>query len=119
MMKSTLFRNCRLAFPDDLIEGALQITGGSISAIWIGETPTSLTDGQTIDCAGLVLAPGLIDIHNHGGMTHDFVAGNSAGNNIALKYHAENGVTSLLATVMTETHEQMSGALQALRKTST
>ena len=39
------------------------------------------------------------------------MAANAEGNNIALKFHAENGVTSMLATVMTETHEQMADAL--------
>jgi N-acetylglucosamine-6-phosphate deacetylase len=56
----------------------------------------------------------LVDIHNHGGLSHDFVAANAEGNNIALRFHCENGVASMLATVMTETHEQMCAALKLL-----
>jgi N-acetylglucosamine-6-phosphate deacetylase len=110
-----LFKNCRLAFPDTLVEGHLLAVDGAIAAIWISEPPSALPKGtRTIDAQGLILAPGLIDIHNHGGVTHDFVAANAKGNNLALRYHAENGVTAMLATVMTETHEQMCAALNIL-----
>jgi N-acetylglucosamine-6-phosphate deacetylase len=89
--------------------------GGTISAIWIGEEPANLPKGtRSIDCHDLILSPGLVDIHNHGAVTHDFVAANARGNNLALRFHAQHGVTSLLPTVMTETHEQMSTALQLL-----
>ncbi len=117
MPKNTpiLFKNARLAFPDFMIKGALLAQEGRISAIWIAEEPAHLPSGtRTIDCAERILAPGLVDIHNHGGKTHDFVAADATGNNIALRFHLENGVTSMLATVMTETHEQMSAALQLL-----
>jgi N-acetylglucosamine-6-phosphate deacetylase len=113
--RSVLFENCRLAFPDFLIEGALLVERGTIRAIWIQEKPSNVpTDAQRIDAHGLIVAPGLIDIHNHGGMTHDFVSGDPEGNNVALKFHAQNGVTKMLATVMTETHEQMCKSLQTL-----
>src|SRR5690606_1767615 len=85
------------------------------SALWISEeVPPQPTGICRVDCHGLILAPGLLDIHNHGGKSHDFVAANPEGNNVALRFHAENGVTSLLATVMTETHEQMSAAMATL-----
>src|SRR5688572_2709036 len=110
-----LFYNVRLAFPDFLAEGALLTQGSRIAAIWIAESAAHLPPNvRRIDCQGLILAPGLVDIHNHGGKTHDFVGANPDGNNIALRFHLENGVTSMLATVMTETHEQMSAALKTL-----
>ncbi len=114
-MTTTLYRNARLAFPDFIAEGALLEQAGGIAAIWIEESPSHLPAGtRTVDCQGLVLAPGLVDIHNHGGKTFDFVGANAEGNNTALKFHAESGVTTLLATVMTETHEQMCAALRTL-----
>jgi N-acetylglucosamine-6-phosphate deacetylase len=110
-----LFKNARLAFPDFLLEGALLVEDGRINGLWLGENPPAPSaETAIIDCQNLILSPGLIDIHNHGGKTHDFVAANAAGNNTALKFHAENGVTSMLATVMTETHEQMKSALKTL-----
>jgi N-acetylglucosamine-6-phosphate deacetylase len=117
MPKSTalLFHNARLAFSDFITEGSLLTQGDRIAAIWIAEDPAHLpAEVRKIDCQGLILAPGLIDIHNHGGKTHDFVGADAEGNNVALRFHLENGVTSMLATVMTETHEQMSAALKTL-----
>lgn len=110
-----LFKNARLAFPDFLAEGSLLEQDGRIAAIWIGEPARNVpAAAQIVDCHGQILAPGLVDIHNHGAMTHDFVAANAEGNNVALRFHAEHGVTSLCATVMTETHEQMCAALELL-----
>ncbi len=112
---SLLFQNCRLAFPDAIVPGELLTAGGRVAGLWIAEPASAVpAEALRVDCQGLVLAPGLVDIHNHGGLTHDFVSGNPAGNNVALEYHARHGVTSLLATVMTETHEQMSAALAML-----
>ncbi len=98
-----------------IVEGALLTNGPAIAAIWIGEGPARGPKGtRTVDCQGLLLAPGLVDIHNHGAVTHDFVGADARGNNRALRFHGENGVTSLLATVMTETPEQMTAALKLL-----
>ena len=88
---SILFSNARLAFPDFLAEGALLVEGDRIAAIWINEAPSSLTGGvRTVDCQGQLLAPGLIDIHNHGGKTHDFVGANAEGN----PWYPERGIFS-------------------------
>src|SRR5205085_1954014 len=105
----------RLALPDALVEGTLLSADGAIAAIWIGEEPSGVPKGtRVVDAEGRILAPGLVDIHNHGAVTHDFVGADAAGNNRALRFHAEHGVTTMLATVMTETHEQMSAALKLL-----
>jgi N-acetylglucosamine-6-phosphate deacetylase len=114
MASPLFFQNCRLAFPDFIAPGALLAEEGAITRLWIAETPAAPANARVLDCQGMIIAPGLVDIHNHGGLSHDFVAANAAGNNVALEFHARNGVTSMLATVMTETHEQMSAALQLL-----
>jgi N-acetylglucosamine-6-phosphate deacetylase len=113
--KTVFFKNARLAFPDYLIEGSLLVENGQIAAVWISEEPSDVPAlARVVDCHGLIVAPGLVDIHNHGGKAQDFVAANAEGNKTALRFHLENGVTSMLATVMTETHEQMSAALEVL-----
>jgi len=114
MNVSLLLTNCRLAFPDFIVPGAVLVEKGKITGIWLDEKPSAISSARELNCGGLIVAPGLVDIHNHGGLTHDFVGANAAGNNIALNFHAEHGVTAMLATVMTETHEQMSSALRLL-----
>jgi N-acetylglucosamine-6-phosphate deacetylase len=110
-----LFTNCRLAFPDALVPGALLTQAGTIAAVWLGEAPGAVPRGtRAVDCGGLIVAPGLVDIHNHGALTHDFVGADARGNVRAMRFHAEHGVTTMLPTVMTETHEQMCAALKLL-----
>jgi N-acetylglucosamine-6-phosphate deacetylase len=112
---SILFKNCRLAFPDFIARGSLLVEEGRIAGISIEDEPAGLSGNpRVVDCNDLLLAPGLVDIHNHGGKTYDFVGAHPDGNNIALRFHAEHGVTAMLATVMTETHDQMCAALRVL-----
>src|SRR5437899_1203416 len=46
----------------DGFKGDLAIKGGKIVAVGTFKTGQAL---QTIDCAGLAVAPGFIDLHNH------------------------------------------------------
>lgn len=116
--ESILFHNGRLAFPDFIGAGALLTEGGRIREIWLGEQPGpgAAPGARRIDMQGLILSPGLIDIHNHGGVKRDFVSGDAAGNNEALSFHARHGVTAMLATIMTETHERMCVSLDTLAR---
>src|SRR5690349_8369549 len=114
MIDPLLLKNCQLAFPDFLTPGAILLENGKIARIWLDENPSLVTNVRELNCEGLIVAPGLVDIHNHGGLTHDFGGANAAGNNAALDFHASHGVTAMLATVMTETHERMAGALRLL-----
>ena len=62
-MYDLVFRNARIAdgLGNPLIEGDLAVTGGHVAAIGrIKDTAT-----ETIDAGGLVLAPGVIDLHTH------------------------------------------------------
>ncbi len=114
MSLSLLLTNARLVFPDFIELGSVLITNGRIEAIGFGDQ--RLTDGDTkvMDLEGAYLSPGLVDIHNHGAMTHDFVAASSEGNRQALAFHLQHGVTSMLATVMTQSPAQMDAALELL-----
>ncbi len=118
MPKPILFINAQLVFPDFVGEGSLRVEGGKMAAIRLGANLPSKIGEDIRDLNGAFLAPGLVDIHNHGAMTHDFVAGSSEGNRQALEFHLRNGVTSMLATVMTESPGQMSAALELLARQS-
>ncbi|WP_298850746.1 dihydroorotase [uncultured Ruegeria sp.] len=61
-MTSVLFTNARLIDPEAGTDstGWLQVTDGRIVAQGEGNNPSS--DGQTVDCNGKCLAPGIIDI---------------------------------------------------------
>lgn len=116
MRRPILFTNAQLIFPDFIGEGSLLVDGGQMAAIGLGKNLQARSGDEVVDLAGAYLAPGLVDLHNHGAMTHDFVAASADGNRQALAFHLEQGVTSMLATVMTESPRQMAAALELLAR---
>ena len=55
----------------------------------------------TIDATGLTAIPGLIDIHFHGALGHDFCDGDLDGLKQIAGYELEHGVTSICPATMT------------------
>ncbi len=61
-MTDILFQNARLIDPAELTEttGAIAVTDGKITGVYSGgDLPTAT---EVIDCGGLCLAPGIIDV---------------------------------------------------------
>ena len=73
-----------------------------------GMTPATITEADGIitgishcDKADLpVLFPGFVDIHNHGGAGESFPTSTLSGCRTAARYHARNGTTDLLASLV-------------------
>jgi N-acetylglucosamine-6-phosphate deacetylase len=88
------------------IRGRLETDQGRISAL-IGERcdPSQNDDPYIL--------PGFIDLHVHGGAGADVMDGGEAVNVIA-RLHARHGTTSLLATTMTATHDELVRVLTEL-----
>ncbi len=60
-----------------------------------------LTDRTVIDGEGLLVLPGLIDIHTHGSRGHDYCDGDMEGLKAILRYERQHGITSCCPTSMT------------------
>jgi N-acetylglucosamine-6-phosphate deacetylase len=63
--------------------------------------------GETIDCKGLYLSPGFIDIHCHGGGGHDFMDGTPEAIIQAARTHLMHGTTTLLPTTLTSSDKDL------------
>ena len=64
-------------------------------------------DSTVIDATGKYVIPGLVDIHSHGAVGHDFCDADADGLKEILKYEKSVGVTSYCPTSMTLTKEML------------
>jgi N-acetylglucosamine-6-phosphate deacetylase len=71
---------------------------------------------RSLDFPGLILAPGLIDIHIHGGAGHDVMENNPASLARMERQMASHGVTSYLPTTVTAPLDRTLTALEDLGK---
>lgn len=64
-------------------------------------------DEKVIDAEGLLVLPGLVDIHSHGAAGEDFSDGNLEGLKKILQYEKRCGITSYCPTSMTFPKERL------------
>ena len=62
---------------------------------------------DTLDVSGCYVIPGLIDVHFHGAMGHDFCDASDEGISAIAAYEASRGVTSICPTTMTLPEERL------------
>lgn len=72
-------------------------------------SPTGATSGEikSIDCSGLYISPGFIDMHLHGGGGYDFMDGTEEAFIGASRAHLIHGTTSMTPTTLTCTDEEL------------
>jgi len=95
---------------------ALIIEDGIISAVGRREDLMVPAGARVIDFGDAILAPGLIDIHIHGGAGHDVMDASDEGLAAIERLMARHGVTSYCPTTVTAPTDQTSRALEALGK---
>lgn len=66
-----------------------------------------VTDKTIVDADGLLVIPGLVDIHSHGAFGHDFSDADTEGLKTILRYERSCGITSYCPTSMTLPEEQL------------
>ena len=93
---SKLFTNATLVLADRLMpNGWLLEENGKILRYGDGTAPEA---DETIDCGGLYLSPGFIDVHCHGGGGGSFMSMELDQHIKAMKMHLSHGVTALTPT---------------------
>src|SRR5262245_43772392 len=105
MDQSIAFRG-QIVHPDRIAQGTLLVRGSVIQAIESdrAEVPANC---PTIDAGDGYIAPGLIDLHVHGGAGGDFMDGTEAAFRGALRCHARHGTTRMAITTTVARHEQI------------
>lgn len=109
----TLIKNVNIITPYEIKRGSnLAIENDKIANIFNGEILDEESYDEIIDGEGKYLSPGFIDIHNHGNFGHDAMEGTYEALDVMADFHIKNGVTSFLATTMTEEMDKIKKAVR-------
>src|SRR5690348_15716609 len=112
----TVITAARLVTPVEWIEApVVAVEDGRITALRSrnsAETPV----GQLLNFPDLVLAPGFIDIHIHGGAGRDAMEADESALSQIERQLVKHGVTAYLPTTVTAAHEKILKALDGLGK---
>lgn len=113
-MEPIVFEDGTLLLADrQIANGQLGIRAGKIEFIR-EEPPSSMRN--VVDLEGGYLAPGLIDIHVHGGANHDFMDGTVEAFRAICQAHARHGTTCLLPTTTVASHHHHLAFLETCKK---
>ncbi len=108
--------HAELYTPDQFLsDQTIEIKDGKIQSI----SPTIRDDGSNttacFNAQGFFVTPGFIDIHTHGGMGADTMDATQKALETMSAYLGEHGITSFLATTVTNSSESIYTALTAIR----
>ena len=109
------FLSERILSGGEVLAGALRVEDGVIRGI----LPGPFSADETVDLGSLFLAPGLVDLHTHGGGGHSFLSGDEDDVIGGCRYHLRHGVTSILPTLSAAPFGDMraaAGAIDRARK---
>jgi N-acetylglucosamine-6-phosphate deacetylase len=113
----TVITAAQLFTPLECIESPVVIIeDGRILAADSRENIEAPSGGQHLDFPGMVLAPGFIDVHVHGGAGHDVMETDSSALQAIERHMAKHGVTSYLPTTVTAPEDRILRALEHLGK---
>jgi N-acetylglucosamine-6-phosphate deacetylase len=92
-------------------DGWVHVVGDRIAAVGVGPAP----DATEISLGSLLVAPGFVDVHVHGGAGHQVAGGSPEEVEAEVRrlaaYHATHGTTALLATTVSDTPERLRAAV--------
>ena len=82
--------------------------GETISAVCYRKGIAAFTHHEAFDARGCYVIPGLIDLHFHGCMGHDFCEGTHEAFHALCGYEASRGITAVCPATMTFPEEKLS-----------
>jgi N-acetylglucosamine-6-phosphate deacetylase len=97
-------------------DGILMMEDGIISAVGARADVRVPANARVLDFGDAVLAPGLIDIHIHGGAGHDVMEGSDESRAAVERLMTKHGVTSYCPTTVTAPVDATLRSLDALGK---
>lgn len=86
----------------------LEIENGVITSVEPGEMHSGTTEE-------MILVPGFVDLHVHGGAGADFMDADPEASRKVCEFHLRNGTTSLAATTLSGTSDRIMRAVSGIR----
>jgi N-acetylglucosamine-6-phosphate deacetylase len=113
-MTSTAIINARLVLTDGVRDGGLVFENGIIDSV-LSPSPAPPAGAAVIDARGAYVAPGLIDVHVHGGGGFDLMTDDPEQVRSYARWIATRGVTSFLISTSGRDHAEIVRRLEAVR----
>ncbi|MCL4298099.1 MAG: N-acetylglucosamine-6-phosphate deacetylase [Anaerolineae bacterium] len=107
--------NGRIILPQEIVTGqAVMVEAGKI--VGLGPLDSLGVDMDRLDVGGRTITPGLIDLHTHGALNHTFNEATPTAFDTITELQASRGVTTLLATTMTDSIPNLVRCLEFSRQ---
>lgn len=114
-----LIKGGTLLTPHEVVEaGCVLIEKGKIVAVGPETTLWPTEEAQVIDARGMIITPGFIDIHVHGGMGHDTMDATSEALEGMARFFVSHGVTSFLPATITGPRDKILAAIETVNRWS-
>ena len=110
------YKNAKVIFPDKIRDCVVAVDNGKIADIC--ESFEKKEYDTTIDCKGLYLAPGFVDIHVHGGGNKSAMSEKSSDIVEMAEAHLKHGTTSIAPTTLAAPVEQLKKVVSSIKKAS-
>lgn len=108
-----LFKNAKVILENSIEELMLLVDGGKIVKI---AKETAPGEAEIIDCGGLYLSPGFIDLHVHGGGGISAMCKDAEKITGMCRAHALHGTTSILPTTLAAPVKQLLEVTEHIKK---
>ncbi|NPV54785.1 MAG: N-acetylglucosamine-6-phosphate deacetylase [Firmicutes bacterium] len=109
--------NGRVITPYRIIEhGGIRVQGQYITRVFDMANSNVPEGSRVIDVRGVIIAPGFIDIHLHGGGGADVMDGSIEAFEIIARTHAQGGATAILPSTLTSSLEDLHRAISAFER---
>ncbi len=113
--RTIVFAEGTIVTPTRRVKGDLVVEDGRVREI----RKSGATRGpneHVVDCRGLFVGPGLVDIHTHGGQGHDFVSDDPQEIIDGCQYHLSVGTPAIAPSGLSVPIEEMHSSIAATRE---
>ena len=107
-MSAYVLYNARIVLQERTVpNGYLVVEDGRIAFVGEGDVAQAYAGLEKTDCQNMILTPGFIDLHCHGGGDSDFMDGTVEDILTAARAHLVHGTTTIAPTTLTCSDEEL------------